>query len=156
MTAAERLIATAEDQVGYMGKRSNAQLDDFKANAPGSTISTPGTWTPWGTSTTVLKTALTGAMCLWTGALSTRSGGRLPKSCCASLTNLWGRAPNIPETTTRAKGGCTAPQSRVTKFSLGTARPFGIPGLWLRWRTGLSTPWRATPGAPAPYAPAAM
>ena len=35
MTAAERLIATAEDQVGYMGKRSNAQLDDFKANAPG-------------------------------------------------------------------------------------------------------------------------
>lgn len=35
MTAAERLIATAEDQVGYMGKKSNAQLDDFKANAPG-------------------------------------------------------------------------------------------------------------------------
>lgn len=35
MTAAERLIATAEDQVGYLGKRTNAQLDDFKANAPG-------------------------------------------------------------------------------------------------------------------------
>lgn len=35
MTAQERLIATAEDQLGYMGKRSNAQLDDFKGNAPG-------------------------------------------------------------------------------------------------------------------------
>ena len=35
MTAAERLIATAEDQVGYMGKKSNAQLDDFKANQAG-------------------------------------------------------------------------------------------------------------------------
>lgn len=35
MTPQERLIATAEDQVGYQGKRSNAQLDDFKANAPG-------------------------------------------------------------------------------------------------------------------------
>lgn len=35
MTAAERLIATAENQVGYQGKRSNAQLDDFKANTSG-------------------------------------------------------------------------------------------------------------------------
>lgn len=35
MTAQERLISTAEDQVGYMGKKSNAQLDDFKANTSG-------------------------------------------------------------------------------------------------------------------------
>ncbi|WP_299965881.1 CHAP domain-containing protein [uncultured Oscillibacter sp.] len=35
MTAQERLIAVAEDQVGYFGKRTNAQLDDFKANAGG-------------------------------------------------------------------------------------------------------------------------
>lgn len=35
MTAAARLIATAEDQVGYLGKKTNAQLDDFKANAGG-------------------------------------------------------------------------------------------------------------------------
>lgn len=35
MTPQERLIATAEDQVGYQGKRTNAQLDDFKANTPG-------------------------------------------------------------------------------------------------------------------------
>ena len=35
MTAQERVIATAEDQVGYMGKKSNAQLDDFKANTVG-------------------------------------------------------------------------------------------------------------------------
>lgn len=35
MTAQERLIATAEEQVGYTGKKSNAQLDDPKANTPG-------------------------------------------------------------------------------------------------------------------------
>ena len=35
MTPQERLIATAEDQVGYLGKRSNAQLDEPKANAGG-------------------------------------------------------------------------------------------------------------------------
>lgn len=35
MTAPERLIATAEEQVGYLGKKTNAQLDDFKANAGG-------------------------------------------------------------------------------------------------------------------------
>ena len=35
MTPQERLIATAEDQVGYLGKKSNAQLDDFKANTSG-------------------------------------------------------------------------------------------------------------------------
>ena len=35
MTAQGRLISTAEDQVGYMGKKSNAQMDDFKANTPG-------------------------------------------------------------------------------------------------------------------------
>lgn len=31
----ERVIALAEDQVGYQGKKSNAQLDDFKANTAG-------------------------------------------------------------------------------------------------------------------------
>lgn len=35
MTAQERLIGTAEDQVGYMGKRSNSQLDEYKANTSG-------------------------------------------------------------------------------------------------------------------------
>lgn len=35
MTAQERLIGTAVDQIGYMGKRSNSQLDDFKANTSG-------------------------------------------------------------------------------------------------------------------------
>lgn len=35
MTGPERLIATAEDQIGYLGKKSNAQLDDFTANAGG-------------------------------------------------------------------------------------------------------------------------
>lgn len=35
MTAAERLIATAEGQLGYLGKKTNAQLDDFKANPGG-------------------------------------------------------------------------------------------------------------------------
>lgn len=35
MTPQERLIATAEGQVGYLGKKSNAQLDDFRANAGG-------------------------------------------------------------------------------------------------------------------------
>lgn len=35
MTPQERLIATVEDQVGYLGKRSNAQLDEPKANAGG-------------------------------------------------------------------------------------------------------------------------
>lgn len=35
MTPQERVIAAAEAQVGYLGKRSNAQLDDFKANAGG-------------------------------------------------------------------------------------------------------------------------
>lgn len=35
MKAAERLIATAEEQVGNLGKRSNAQLNDFKANTGG-------------------------------------------------------------------------------------------------------------------------
>lgn len=33
MTAVERLIATAESQVGYLEKRSNSQLEDFTANA---------------------------------------------------------------------------------------------------------------------------
>ncbi len=35
MTPQERLIATAEDQVGYLGKKSNSQLDDPRANAGG-------------------------------------------------------------------------------------------------------------------------
>lgn len=35
MTAQERLISTAEDEIGYMGKRSNMDLDDFKANSGG-------------------------------------------------------------------------------------------------------------------------
>lgn len=35
MTAQERLIATAEDQLGYMGKKTNSNLDDFKANPGG-------------------------------------------------------------------------------------------------------------------------
>lgn len=35
MTAQERLIATAEDQLGYMGKRSNSQLDEYKSNTSG-------------------------------------------------------------------------------------------------------------------------
>lgn len=35
MTPQERLIATAEDQIGYMGKKTNANLDDFKANPGG-------------------------------------------------------------------------------------------------------------------------
>lgn len=35
MTAQERLIGTAEDQVGYMGKRSNSQLDEYKSNTSG-------------------------------------------------------------------------------------------------------------------------
>lgn len=35
MTPQERLIAAAEDQVGYIGKKSNAQLNDFTANTPG-------------------------------------------------------------------------------------------------------------------------
>lgn len=35
MTPRERAVAAAQAQVGYMGKRSNAQLDDFKANTAG-------------------------------------------------------------------------------------------------------------------------
>lgn len=35
MTPQERLIATAEGQVGYLGKKSSAGLDDFRANAGG-------------------------------------------------------------------------------------------------------------------------
>lgn len=35
MTAQERLIAAAQEQEGYLGKKTNAQLDDFKANAGG-------------------------------------------------------------------------------------------------------------------------
>lgn len=35
MTPQERLIATAEDEIGYTGKRSNRDLDGFKANAGG-------------------------------------------------------------------------------------------------------------------------
>ncbi|MDE6281068.1 MAG: CHAP domain-containing protein [Oscillospiraceae bacterium] len=35
MTPQERLIATAQAQDGYLGKKSNAQLDDPKANAGG-------------------------------------------------------------------------------------------------------------------------
>ena len=35
MTPQERLIATAGDQVGYFGKKTNAQLDEFKANPGG-------------------------------------------------------------------------------------------------------------------------
>ena len=35
MTAPERVIATAEDQVGYLGKKTNAALDDPGANAGG-------------------------------------------------------------------------------------------------------------------------
>lgn len=35
MTPQERLIATAEDQIGYMGKKTSTNLDDFKANTPG-------------------------------------------------------------------------------------------------------------------------
>lgn len=35
MTAQERLVATAAGQVGYTGKKSNAQLDSFTANAGG-------------------------------------------------------------------------------------------------------------------------
>lgn len=35
MTPQERLISTAEDEIGYIGKRSNSDLDDFKANSGG-------------------------------------------------------------------------------------------------------------------------
>jgi len=35
MTPQERVIATAEDQVGYFGKKSNARLDDPKADQGG-------------------------------------------------------------------------------------------------------------------------
>lgn len=35
MTPQERLVATAVDQVGYIGKKSNAQLDNFKGNPGG-------------------------------------------------------------------------------------------------------------------------
>ena len=35
MRPQERLIAMAEEQVGYLGKKTNAQLDDSKANAGG-------------------------------------------------------------------------------------------------------------------------
>ena len=35
MTPQERLIATAEDQMGYFGKKTNANLDEFKANPGG-------------------------------------------------------------------------------------------------------------------------
>lgn len=35
MTPRERLIAAAESQIGYFGKKTNAQLDDFKANQGG-------------------------------------------------------------------------------------------------------------------------
>lgn len=35
MTPAERLIATAQSQVGYFGKKTNSQLDDFTANKGG-------------------------------------------------------------------------------------------------------------------------
>lgn len=35
MTAQERLIAAAKAQLGYIGKKSNAQLDDSTANTPG-------------------------------------------------------------------------------------------------------------------------
>ena len=35
MTAPERLIATARAQDGYLGKKSNSQLDDPKANTGG-------------------------------------------------------------------------------------------------------------------------
>lgn len=35
MTAQERLIAAAQEQEGYLGKKSNAQLDDLEANAGG-------------------------------------------------------------------------------------------------------------------------
>ena len=35
MRPQERLIATAEEQVGYLGKKTNAQLDDPKANGGG-------------------------------------------------------------------------------------------------------------------------
>ena len=35
MTPQERLVATALDQVGYTGKRSNSQLDSFTANSGG-------------------------------------------------------------------------------------------------------------------------
>ena len=35
MTAQERLIAAAKAELGYVGKKSNAQLDDPTANTPG-------------------------------------------------------------------------------------------------------------------------
>ena len=35
MTAQERLLATAKAELGYTGKKSNAQLDDPNANTPG-------------------------------------------------------------------------------------------------------------------------
>ena len=35
MTAQERLIGTAAEQVGYMGKRSNSQLDEYNSNTSG-------------------------------------------------------------------------------------------------------------------------
>lgn len=35
MTPQERLVSTALDQVGYIGKKSSAQLDDFTANSGG-------------------------------------------------------------------------------------------------------------------------
>lgn len=35
MNPRERLISLAKAQIGYQGKRSNTQLDDFRANVPG-------------------------------------------------------------------------------------------------------------------------
>lgn len=35
MVPSERLVSTAQSQVGYMGKKTNNQLDDFKTNSPG-------------------------------------------------------------------------------------------------------------------------
>ena len=35
MTPQERLVSTAAGQVGYLGKKSNDQLDSFSANAGG-------------------------------------------------------------------------------------------------------------------------
>ncbi len=48
--------ATAEDQVGYFGKKTNSQIDDPKSTLAAGSTSSPGTWTPWGTSITGKRT----------------------------------------------------------------------------------------------------
>ena len=71
MTPQERLLATAQAEIGYLEKKTNAQLDDKTANA-GS-----GNWTKYARDLDSLrsiyngrKNGFNGAMCLWIGASS--------------------------------------------------------------------------------------